>query len=68
MRELARNIEQASSGTREVTTNIEHVAQGISETENAAGNVKDAAVELSQQSEKLRSSVEGFLAEVKKVA
>lgn len=67
-REIARNIEQASSGTREVTTNIEHVAQGISETENAAGNVKDAAVELSQQSEKLRSSVEGFLAEVKKVA
>jgi methyl-accepting chemotaxis protein len=66
--EITRSIEQASSGTKEVTTNIEQVSQGISETESAAGNVKNAAVELSQQAETLRSSVTGFLAEVKKVA
>lgn len=65
--EIARNIEQASQGTAEVTENISRVSEGAAETANAAGEVESAASELSRQSEALRSAVDGFLEEVRKV-
>lgn len=63
--EIARNVEQASIGTREVSTNIADVTSGASETGSAATQVLSASDELSKQSEKLRTTVDSFLGDVK---
>ena len=66
-KEIARNIEQASAGTTEVTTNIVDVSADAGETGRVAGQVATASNELSQQSELLRQTVDGFLEDIKKV-
>ena len=63
--EIARNVEEASHGTREVSSNIGGVTQAASETGEASSQILGAARELSQQSETLRSKVEGFLAQIR---
>jgi methyl-accepting chemotaxis protein len=63
--EIARNVEQAAAGTQEVSSNIGGVSQAASETGAAAGQIKAAAGKLSQQSEKLRTEVDKFLAGVR---
>ena len=63
--EIVRNVAQASTGTGEVTGNMAGVAQASEETGAAAGQVLDAASELSRQSEHLGAEVGRFLATVR---
>mgnify|MGYP000681130795 CR=1 FL=1 len=63
--EIARNVEQAAAGTQEVSSNIGGVSQAANDTGNAAHEIRSAAGELSVQSERLKSEVDKFLAEVR---
>ena len=63
--EIARNIQEAARGTQEVSSNICGVSQAASETGQTAAQLLSSANELSQQSEMLRTSVEGFFAEIR---
>jgi methyl-accepting chemotaxis protein len=63
--DIARNINQASAGTQDVTRHIRDVTQASGETGAAAGQVLDAAGELSHQSELLRGEVDSFIARVR---
>jgi len=66
--EIARNIEQASAGTADVTSNIADVTASAQETGSSAAQVNGAANDLAAQSESLRSMVDKFLIQVRKVA
>ena len=61
-REIAGNVGQAAHGTEIVSTTITTVARTSSEAGNAAGEVLQAAGELSTQSAKLRGEIDNFLA------
>ena len=63
--EIARNVEQAAAGTQEVSSNIVGVSQAASDTGMAAGEIRSAAVLLSQQSGQLRVEVDKFLSGVR---
>jgi len=63
--EIARNVQQAAVGTQDVTTNISGVSAAANETGAAAGQVLNAAGELSRQTEALTGEVRGFVAEVR---
>ncbi|MDO9561110.1 MAG: globin-coupled sensor protein [Bradyrhizobium sp.] len=63
--EIARNIQEASRGTQDVSSNIGGVSRAASETRLTATQLLSSANELSQQSELLRSSVEGFFATIR---
>ncbi len=63
--EIARNIQEAARGTQEVSSNISGVSQAASETGQTAGQLLSSANELTQQSEVLRTSVEGFFVEIR---
>jgi len=63
--EIARNVQQASIGTQQVSDNIGGVTEAAAETGVAAGEVLNAAGELSHQSEKLRSEVDSFVARIR---
>ncbi|PWC35792.1 methyl-accepting chemotaxis protein [Azospirillum sp. TSO35-2] len=64
-REIARNVQQAAVGTREVTVNIAGVQQAAGETGAAATQVLGAARDLSRQAEALTTEVRSFLAGVR---
>ncbi|HXP78113.1 MAG TPA: HAMP domain-containing methyl-accepting chemotaxis protein [Stellaceae bacterium] len=63
--EISGNVQQASRGTAEITENIAGVTQAAGETGSASTQVLGAASELSQQAEKLRTEVGGFLANIR---
>ncbi|MEQ8604395.1 MAG: HAMP domain-containing methyl-accepting chemotaxis protein [Marivibrio sp.] len=63
--EIARNVEEAATGTQEVNRNISGVSQAAGETGQAAGQVKEVATDLSTRAETLRTTVDGFLHEVR---
>ncbi len=63
--EIAGNVQQASKGTAEITRNITGVTRAANETGTASTQVLDAANELSNQAEKLRAEVDGFLASIR---
>ncbi len=63
--EIARNTQEASTGTRQVSSEIAAVQQGVTENGHAAGQVVEAAGELSRQAERLNQQVAAFLAEVR---
>ena len=63
--EIARNVQEAARGTQEVSSNIGGVSQAAGETGQTATQLLAAANELSQQSETLRSQVEGFFATIR---
>ncbi len=63
--EIARNVQHASHGTREVSHNIGGVTEAASSTGRMAGQTLSAAQELSQQSSRLRSEVDGFISKVR---
>ncbi len=63
--EIARNIQEAARGTQDVSSNIGGVSQAASETGLTATQLLSSANELSEQSEMLRSSVEGFFATIR---
>jgi methyl-accepting chemotaxis protein len=63
--EIAGNVQQAARGTSEISQNIAGVTQAASETGAASSQVLSSATELSQQAEKLRAEVDGFLANIR---
>lgn len=63
--EIARNVQQAAARTGEVSRNISGVTTGIGATGDAAQEVLSSAAELAQQSSKLRSEVDRFLAHIR---
>ena len=63
--EIARNTQEASIGSQNVTKEITHIQNSATETSNSALQVVSAAEELSKQSEQLKSEVEGFIASLK---
>ncbi|UEM21643.1 methyl-accepting chemotaxis protein [Skermanella mucosa] len=63
--EIARNVDQASSGTHEVCAGISGVTKAARETGRTAGQLLDAALDLSRQSETLRGQVDHFIGEVR---
>ena len=64
-REIAQSVSQASHGTQEVSSNIGGVTQAAGETGHMAGSVLGAATELSQQADRLRREVDGFVNRVR---
>ncbi len=62
--EIARNVEQASTGNKDITTNIVGVNQAADETGQAANQVLEAAGVLADQSNSLKKDVETFLKNV----
>jgi methyl-accepting chemotaxis protein len=64
-KEIAGNVQQAATGTQEVSSNIAGVNQAAESTGGIAGQMLDAATELSRRSEQLSRDVKSFLAEVK---
>ena len=58
-------MQQAASGTQEVTSNITGVSQAASVTGESASSVLRASNELSAEATKLRQAVDGFLSGVR---
>ncbi|HQS11424.1 MAG TPA: methyl-accepting chemotaxis protein, partial [Xanthobacteraceae bacterium] len=63
--EVARSIQQAATGTHEVTTNIAGVERASQASASAAVQVLSSATGLSQQAELLRGQVRTFLTTVR---
>jgi len=63
--EIARNAQQAATGTHEVTTNISGVSGAAREAGHAAHDVLAAATDLSRQCEEFRVSTQKFLQDVR---
>jgi methyl-accepting chemotaxis protein len=63
--EIARNVQEAARGTHEVSSNIAGVSRAANETDQTATRMLSAANEISQQSDLLRTSVEGFFAAIR---
>jgi methyl-accepting chemotaxis protein len=63
--EIARNVEQAHAGTRQVTSAIGGVTQAAGDNGAAAQQVLSAAQELSRQAEGLTGEVRRFIAQVR---
>lgn len=63
--EIARNTSEAASGNRTVSQTLEHVAGCATNTETAAGEVVNAASELSRQSTELQNQVSRFLEHIR---
>ncbi len=59
--EISNNVGQAAQGTDEISRNISGVAQAAEQTGSAAGMVLTAASQLSEEAEKLKTTVDGFL-------
>jgi methyl-accepting chemotaxis protein len=59
--EIARNIDQAAQGTRQVAANIADVNHGAARTESASTQVLASAKSLSRDSDHLKREVEKFL-------
>ena len=62
---IDRNVTEAARGTQEVSSNIGGVTQAAGETGHMAGSVLGAASELSQQADRLRREVDGFVRRVR---
>lgn len=62
---ISQSVEDAASGTKQVTDSIGGVNQAATETGAAATQVLGTAEELSQQSETLRSQVQQFLRDIR---
>ena len=63
--EIARNVEQAANGTREVTSNVADVTTAAGQAGSTADQVRDAARDMSEKSETLRSEVVRFLSQIR---
>jgi methyl-accepting chemotaxis protein len=64
-RDIAKNVQQAAQGTRQVSGNIGAVTAAASEAGRAATMVQNAAADLAQQSQTLNQEVERVLARVR---
>jgi methyl-accepting chemotaxis protein len=63
--EIARNVEQAAAGTAEVSGNVVGVQSAADHTGQAAKEVLGASGALADQSDRLKSVIGSFLADVK---
>ncbi len=63
--EITRNIQQAAHGTTQVASNISEVRGGAAKTGSGAADVLTAAKSLAEQSGRLRTEVDKFLATVR---
>ena len=63
--EIARNVQQAATGTQEVASNIDGVRQAAGETGSAASQVMTASRSLSRETTRLKDTVDTFLADVR---
>ena len=63
--EITRSAQEAADGTRDIFANIQEVDQATSETGQGAGQVLEASLAVSRQSDDLKGSVEQFLTEVR---
>jgi methyl-accepting chemotaxis protein len=64
-REIARNVQQAASGTMRVSANVSDVQQGAVETGTASSRVLSAAKSLAAESSSLKQQVSRFLSTVR---
>ncbi len=64
-REIARNVQQAASGTNAVSNNVGVVTRTAGKTGAAASQVLASAEELNVQAATLRQRVDGFLANIR---
>jgi len=62
--EISRNVAEAADGTRSVATTVASLNEGVAENSQAVGDMLSATLEMKQQAQHLRASVETFLAEV----
>jgi methyl-accepting chemotaxis protein len=63
--EITRNIQQAAHGTTEVASNISKVSSGAAQTGTGAAAVLTSAKSLAEQSTRLKTEVDRFLATVR---
>lgn len=61
--EISRNVQQASTGTQNVAESLNQAVGNTDTIQMAAGDVLNAADELSRQSEGLRATLNDFVAE-----
>ncbi len=59
--EIARNVEEAFAGIREITTNVHGVNENARGTSDIAGQTKSASASLSTQAEVLAKEIRSFL-------
>ncbi|HEV7877360.1 methyl-accepting chemotaxis protein [Bradyrhizobium sp.] len=64
-REIARNVQMASSGAAQVGSAIADVHQGAADTGSASGQVLASAQSLSSQASQLKLEVDNFLASIR---
>jgi methyl-accepting chemotaxis protein len=64
-REIARNVQMASSGAAQVGGAIADVHQGAADTGSASGQVLSSAQSLSGQASQLKLEVDNFLASIR---
>ena len=64
-RDISHNIQLVAQGTSSVATNIAGVNEAVEDTGNAAAEVLTAADDLSRQADKLRANVNGFLDKIR---
>ena len=64
-RDISLNVQQASVGTRGVSSNFAGLAKAANDTGAASSHVLGAAAELAKQSEALNQQVERFIAKVR---
>ncbi len=63
--EIARNVSETAAGTGEVSVNIAGVTAAAQESGQTAGRIKQASGGLSQESSRLSSAVDAFLARMR---
>jgi methyl-accepting chemotaxis protein len=63
--EIARSVQEAATGTGNVTSNIDAVSQSATETGTSASEIQGAANQLSHEAEKLKSEVVAFISRVR---
>ena len=63
--EISRAAAEASRGTAEVSTSIGMVSTVASDGGKTASGISDAALQLSEESEKLKGQVESFLKKIR---
>lgn len=63
--EISSSVQKAAQGTQEVSVSIESVTEAAKESDVASNDVLSASQELSEQAEKLRAQVTGFVENVK---
>ncbi|MBL4785947.1 MAG: methyl-accepting chemotaxis protein [Cohaesibacteraceae bacterium] len=65
--EIARNIEQAAAGTNRVNDNMAGILHVVKSTAKVSEDVTSTSTELSDRGQRLRTGIDTFLEEVRKV-